>query len=208
MLGARRASRHDGGGVGRMTDFFWTYLWPLIVIVGAKRAAAGDPAGCDRLRALCGPQDLGGGADPARAERGRAVRSSSILRRSAEIRSQGAGDPGRRQQGHFPAGAARHLRAVARGLGGDPGQCRMGDRRHQCRHSLHLRDLLAQRLWHHHGRLGVELEISVPRLAPLGGADGVLRSLDRLRHHHRPALRRLAESDRDRRTRRTAITGC
>ncbi len=38
----------------------------------------------------------------------------------------------------------------------------LGDRRHQCRHPLHLRDLLAQRLRHHHGGLGVELEISVP----------------------------------------------
>ena len=48
------------------------------------------------------------------------------------------------------------------------------------------------RLRHHHGRLGVELEISVPCRAALGGADGVLRSLHRLRHHHRAALRRLA----------------
>ena len=41
-------------------------------------------------------------------------------------------------------------------------------------------------------RLGVELEISVPGRAALGGADGVLRSLDRLRHHHGAAVRRLA----------------
>ena len=54
-------------------------------------------------------------------------------------------------------------------------------------------------LRHHHGRLGVELEISVPRRAALGGADGVLRSLDRLRHHHRAAVRRLAQSHRHRR---------
>ena len=112
---------------------------------------------------------------------------------------QGADHPGRRQQGRLPAGAAGHLRAGARGLGGDPGQRRLGDRRHQCRHPLHLRDLLARGLRHHHGRLGVELEISVPRRAALGRADGVLRSLDRLRHHHRAALRRLAQSHRHRR---------
>ena len=35
--------------------------------------------------------------------------------------------------------------------------------------------------------------------AALGGADGVLRSLDRLRHHHRAALRGLAQSLRHRR---------
>ena len=50
-----------------------------------------------------------------------------------------------------------------------------------------LRHLLARRLRHHHGRLGVELEISLPRRAALGRADGVLRGLDRLRDHHRAA---------------------
>ena len=66
-------------------------------------------------------------------------------------------------------------------------------------HPLHLRDLLAQRVRHHHGRLGVELEISVPGGAALGGADGVLRGLDRLRHHHRAAVRGLAQPVGDRR---------
>ena len=33
---------------------------------------------------------------------------------------------------------------------------------HQRRHPLPARDLLARRLRHHHGRLGVELEVSVP----------------------------------------------
>ena len=83
-------------------------------------------------------------------------------------------------------------------LGGHPGRRRLGHRQHQCRHSLHFRDLLARRLWHHHGRLGLELEISVPLRAALGGADGLLRSLDRLRHHHRAALRRLAQPHRHR----------
>ena len=60
----------------------------------------------------------------------------------------------------------------------------------------------------HHGGLGVELEISVPRRAALGGADGVLRSLDRLRHHHRPAVRRLAQSLGHRRSAERSTTGC
>ena len=70
--------------------------------------------------------------------------------------------PVRRQQGRVPLGAARHLRAGAGRLGGDSGRCRLGDRQHQCRHTLYLRDLLARRLRHHHGRLGIEFQISVP----------------------------------------------
>ena len=42
----------------------------------------------------------------------------------------------------------------------------------------------------------------------VGGANGVLRSLDRLRHHHRSALRRLAQSHRHRAARRTPNTAC
>ena len=37
-----------------------------------------------------------------------------------------------------------------------------------------FRDLVARRLWHHHGRLGIEFEISVPCGAALGGANGFL----------------------------------
>ncbi len=48
-------------------------------------------------------------------------------------------------------------------------------------------------------RLGLELEISVPVGTALGRADGVLRGLDRLRDHHRAAVRGLAQPDRDRR---------
>ena len=166
---------------------------------GAVRAAARDPAGRDRLRAARRPQDLGGGADPARPERGRPVGPAAILRGPAEVRAEGADDSGGRQQGRVPAGAARHLRARARRLGGDPGRSRLGDLRHQCRHPLHLRDLLADGLRRDHGGLGVELEVSVPRRAALGRADGVLRGLDRLRDHHGAALRRLAAPDRHRR---------
>ena len=53
------------------------------------------------------PQDLGGGAAAARPERGRPVGAAPELRRPAEVRAQGAGHPGRGQQGHVPAGAAR-----------------------------------------------------------------------------------------------------
>ena len=70
---------------------------------------------------------------------------------------------------------------------------------HQCRHPLYFRDLLAHGLWRDHGRVVVELEISVPGGAALGRADGVLRGLHRLCLHHRAAVRRLAQSQRHRR---------
>ena len=158
-------------------------------------AAAGVPVGRRRLCDLRRPQDLGGGAAAARPQHGRALGPVPVLRRHAQIRAQGADHPGRRQQGCVPAGAAGVHRAGARCLGGDPRQCRLGDRRHQCRRLVYLRHLLADGLRHHHGRLGVEFEISVPISAARGGADGVLRSFHRLRHHHRAAVRGLAQSD-------------
>ena len=45
-------------------------------------------------------------------------------------------------------------------------------------------------------------------VAALGGADGVLRSLHRFRHHHRPAVRRLARICPRSSRRRTAIGEC
>ena len=42
------------------------------------------------------------------------------------------------------------------------------------RHSVYLRGVVAGRLRHHHGRLGFELEVSLPGFAAFGGADGVL----------------------------------
>jgi hypothetical protein len=52
---------------------------------------------------------------------------------------------------------------------------------HQCRAALHARGLVARRLRRDHGGLGVELEISLLLGDPRRGADGVVRSLDRLR---------------------------
>ena len=107
----------------------------------------------------------------------------------------------------IPAGANRLLFLLAPmltfvpgagRLGGDPVERRLGDRRHQCRHALSVRDQLARRLRHHHRRLGVQLELRLPRRAAHRGADGELRGLDGLRHGHRAALRRQAEPDRHR----------
>ena len=75
-----------------------------------------------------------------------------------------------------------------------PVERRDGHRQHQCRRSLHLRDLFADGLRRDHGGLVVEFEISVPGGTAFGCADGVVRGLDRLRDHHRAAVRRLAQS--------------
>ena len=64
--------------------------------------------------------------------------------------------------------------------------------------SLPVRDLVAGRLRRDHGRLGLQLEIRLPRIAEVRRADGVLRGVDRLRHHHGAAVRRLAQHDRHR----------
>src|SRR6476659_5046272 len=56
--------------------------------------------------------------------------------------------------------------------------------------------IFADGLRRDHGGVGLEFEISVSCGAALGGADGLLRGLDRLRHHHRAALRRITESYR------------
>ena len=74
----------------------------------AERAAARPAADRHRLCALRRSQDLGGGADQARAQRGRTLGPAAIVRRSAQIRRQGADHSRRRQQGRVSAGAARH----------------------------------------------------------------------------------------------------
>ena len=52
------------------------------------------------------------------------VRAAAVVRRPAEVRAQGAADPGRRRQGRVPAGAAGGLRAGAGRLGRDPASTR------------------------------------------------------------------------------------
>src|SRR4029079_8743165 len=69
---------------------------------------------------------------------------------------------------------------------------------HQRRRSLYFRDLFAHGLRRDHGRLGIQLEISVSRRAAFGRADGVVRSLDRIRDHYSFAVRRIAEPVGDR----------
>jgi NADH-quinone oxidoreductase subunit H len=38
MLGARERQAHDGGGVAGMMEFFWTYVFPILIVVGQSLA--------------------------------------------------------------------------------------------------------------------------------------------------------------------------
>ena len=159
------------------------------------RPAADARGGDDHL---CRAQDLGGDGASARAQRGRAVGPAAELRRRAEGLPQGNHHPDQRQQGPVPDRADRHLHRRADRVGGDPVPAGRGARRHQCRPALRPRGELARRLRRDRRRLGVQLQISVLLGAARGGADGELRSVDRLRPDHRRALRRQLQPDRDR----------
>ena len=131
-------------------------------------------------------------------ERRRRLRPAAVLRRLPEIHRQGNRRARRRRPGGVLPRADDLLRAGDDRLGGDPVQRRLGAGRHQRGHPLRLRDLLARGLRRDHGRLGVELEVPVPRLAAVGGADDLLRGLDRPDHHRRHHLDRLDELQPDR----------
>ena len=89
MLGARRGQRRaDRGGVGdRMAEFWTSYIWPLLVIVAQSVLLLVLLLIDHRLRAASRPQDLGGGADQARTERGRPLGTAAVLRRPPQIRA-------------------------------------------------------------------------------------------------------------------------
>ena len=207
MLGAGRGpNRAQRGGVNRHGRILDRLYLAAAHHCRAERALARPAPHHHRLCALCRPQDLGGGADQARPQRGRPLGPAAIVRRSAQIHRQGTDHTGWRQQGRVPAGSPGHRRACALRLGGHSGQRRMGYRRPQYRNSLHFRDLLADGLRRHHGGVVIELQISIPRVAAFGGADGFLRSFHRLRHHYRPArVRSICPRSS---TRRTATGAC
>jgi NADH-quinone oxidoreductase subunit H len=110
-----------------------------------------------------------------------------------------------RQQGRVPDRTAGDLHSRAQRVGGDAGECRLGDCRHQRRHPVPVRHFIAWRLRRDHGRLGVQLQVSVPRRAALGRADGFLRGLHRLCHRHRADVRGHAEPVRHRTSQSTGI---
>ena len=169
--------------------------WTLLTI-GQILAVLDLDSGLAGLPAAGRPQDLGGGDAAQRPQRGRPLRPAPVVRRLRQVRAEGDHHPVGSGQDGLPAGPLDQLHPCLRRMGGDPGRAGLGDLQHQRRRALPVRRQLAGRLRHHHGRLGVQLEVPLPRRAALGGADGLLRGLHRLRDRHGRAAHRLAASSR------------
>ena len=95
------------------------------------------------------------------------------------------------------AGDRHH--AGARRLGGDPVRAGCGARRRQCRAAVRDGDHVGWRVRRDRRRLGVELEVRVPRRDARRRADGQLRAGDGIRPDRGAAGCGDAEHDRDRR---------
>ena len=163
----RRRSKAD--------DIWFAATWPLLLTLVKSVVLLVAAFDLHRLYPLRGSQDLGGGAVAARSQCGRSLGALAKLRRHAEVRrSRSRSSRTARTRAFFCWRPSSWGMLALAAWAVIPVERRLGDRQYQCRHSLYLRDLVAQRLWHHHGRLGVELEISVSVGAALGGANDVL----------------------------------
>ena len=100
-----------------------------------------------RMQSRVGPNRVG----PARLP--------PVARRRGEAALQGGPDPRRGGQGPLPRRALLHDGGVRLRLRGAALQPPADRRRHEHRHLLHPRGHRAGRGGHHHGRLGVELEV-------------------------------------------------
>src|SRR5665213_696520 len=194
-----RRHNADGGGIGHGPD----PLLPIARIVpwmglGAQlrnhdRPVPAHVGAVRRLLHSGGSQDLGGSAYAARPECGRPLRSFPDAGRRVQILFQGSHHTGGCQQGFVSAGTADHRNTGVLGLGRDARGVRLGDLQHQCRHTLYLCNFVPRRLRRDCRGLGIKLEISVFGGASGRRADGVLRSLHRLRDHHGAAVRGIVE---------------
>ncbi len=157
-----------------MGDFFWTYLWPLIIIlvqsvvllvvllVAVAYVLLADRKIWAAVQIRRGPNVVG---------------PWGLFQSFADLLKFVVKEP------VIPAGANKGVFLLApliscvlalAAMGGHSGQRQMGHRRHQCRRAVHLAisSLMVYGIimagW------ASELEISIPRRASLGGANGVL----------------------------------
>ena len=116
-----------------------------------------------------------------RPEPRRPARPAAAVRRRVQADLQGNRHPVGREPLPVLHRADAGARPGARGVGGHPVQRHAGAVEHQRRAALRAGDDVDRRLRHHPRRLGVELQVRVPRLPALGGADRQLRDRDGLR---------------------------
>ena len=120
-------------------------------------------------------------ADSPRAQPRRPLRPADADRRCGQADLQGDHPPDRGQQGLVLPRPGDDHHAGAGGLGGDSLRPRSGAGQHQRRPAVPDGDHLARGLRRDHRRLGLELEVRLPRRAARIGADGELRDRDGLR---------------------------
>ena len=162
---AEDTPRADSGGVERRMAEFWTnYIWPLIVMVAQSVLLlvvllVDHAPSCSMPTARSGRRCRSGAARTWSVPGACCSRSPTCIKFVVKepIIPSGA------NKGVFLLAPLVTAVLALSAWAVIPVDAELGDRRHQCRHPLYLRDLLARRLRHHHGGLGVELEISVPR---------------------------------------------
>ena len=120
------------------------------------------------------------------------LRPAAADRRRGQADLQGDHRPDGGQQGPVLPRPDHDHHAGAGRLGGDPLRPRRGAGQHQRRPAVPDGDHLDGGLRRHHRRLGVELEVRLPRRAARLGADGQLRDRDGLRAGRRADGRRPA----------------
>ncbi|MGY4488459.1 hypothetical protein ACVWWR_007650 [Bradyrhizobium sp. LM3.2] len=100
---------------------FWTgFLWPLIIMIAESVLVLVVLLVAIAYILLADRKIWAAVQIRPRSERGRSLGSAAVLRRSPEVRAEGADHSVRRQQGRVPSCSLGVVRARARRVGGDP----------------------------------------------------------------------------------------
>ena len=196
---AVRRRRASSGRPAPMAELWTGTIWPVTITVVPDPPDRGAAAAGGRLPDLCRAQGDRRHAAAPGADDGRA--RSACCSRWPTASSCSSRRPS------IPTGANKVVFLMAPmvtfilaliGWAVIPFGDGHGAGRHQCRRALPVRDQLARRLRHHHGRLGQQLALRLPGRAAQLGADGQLRDRDRPDHPQRAGHRGLAQSVRHR----------